>query len=350
MTEVEMAVEQQELPSMPAEGVVDMMLPRVLRDQDAESVISRRGALSSRLLAGIEADAQRIASSYPANEATEVFPTSLTNPQPQLSAPPPKRPMNHIPIQIPPYADNGAGVYKHCSSGDSVSSFDSDEEAAEVMETPPLTPCRPFSISSLASSAISTLTDPLNTFSALTPRNSLASDVVTVPESPPAKPSTLSEAAFATSLIARSLNYDLVYLLRVYVAPPETQDQYIPYSPLPPAPSITTKVMVSHGLPDPPPVFDAALHLRALRSLGGLVYKNPIQEGDEEADTVGYRTGILLPLSREAGGGGVVLAAFSGTERGEGEGDGEGANGEEVKFLKEFGETMGDVLMGADGV
>ena len=129
----------------------------------------------------------------------------------------------------------------------------------------------------------------------------------------------------------------------------------------PPPPSdegYYTRVLVAHGLPDPLPVFDANLHLRALRSVGGLVYQNPARS--EEEDDVGFRLGILLPLIRDneiendegevEGGGeecqsGIVLAAFTRKQDREAS---QPFTAEEVRCLREFGEAMKDILVKVD--
>lgn len=176
----------------------------------------------------------------------------------------------------------------------------------------------------------------------------------------------MAEASFATSIIARSLNYDLVYLLRVSpIRRPEMklyEDQTMT-----PVDNMYTKILVAHGLPDPLPTFDANLHLRALRSVGGLVYQNPAKSAEE--DDVGFRLGILLPLLRDGsepvdegycsattinGGfqtasdtctGGIVLAAFT---RKEGKEASQPFTADEVRCLREFGEAMKDILLRVD--
>lgn len=260
------------------------------------------------------------------------------------------------------------------------------------MPTPPHTPSRPFSISTAASLSFSRTFNPTPA-----PPNSLvdtrssspaAEETVVVqtrykqnrpppihtpgprevPLQMPFSPgpiTSMAEASFATSIIARSLNYDLVYLLRVSpVRCPEMQlyeDRIIS-----PVDNMYTKILVAHGLPDPLPTFDANLHLRALRSVGGLVYQNPARSHEE--DDVGYRLGILLPLLRDGsepidegycsattinGGfqsadtctGGIVLAAFTRKEDREGN---QPFTADEVRCLREFGEAMKDILLRVD--
>ncbi|KAH0608264.1 uncharacterized protein H6S33_002316 [Morchella sextelata] len=253
-----------------------------------------------------------------------------------------------------------------------------------TMPTPPHTPSRPFSISTAASLALSySHTFSPSPVASPTTTTAAAADGATIithhphphphPRGPPPPPATpgpitsMAEASFATSIIARSLNYDLVYLLRVSpVRSPEPQlyDDATACA----TDNMYTKILVAHGVPDPLPVFDAALHLRALRSAGGLVYRNPARSSEE--DDVGYGLGILLPLVRDQRGevadegycsggsgmvggggggdgcaGGIVLAAFTK------EGGREGAplfTADEVHCLREFGEAMKDILVRVD--
>lgn len=133
--------------------------------------------------------------------------------------------------------------------------------------------------------------------------------------------------------------------------------------------AIATKVLVAHGLPDPAPVFDAQLHLRALRSVGGLIFQNPTsptgsnhhghhhqhshshassEHSDySETEAQGYQLGILLPLMRDTTNeeecmGGIVLAAFARKV------NEPKIRADEVRFLREFGEAMKDILVKAD--
>ncbi|CAZ86124.1 unnamed protein product [Tuber melanosporum] len=179
---------------------------------------------------------------------------------------------------------------------------------------------------------------------------------------------SLAESSFATSIIARSLNYDFVYLLRV--SPVTSQEpRILPFEQEYAGDNFHTKVLVAHGLPNPLPVFDANLHLRALRSVGGLVYQNPAKSQDE--DDVGFSSGILLPLLRDGidnspdegyssatttiGGGfqqsettctgGIVLAAFTRKDEGDHRPP---FTADEVRCLREFGEAMKDILLRVD--
>lgn len=260
------------------------------------------------------------------------------------------------------------------------------------MPTPPHTPSRPFSISTTVSFSFGHTFNPT-----ATPTNSL---IVARTSSPPAEgmsiPQTrgkqnklppiytpgprevplqmpfspgpitsMAEASFATSIIARSLDYDLVYLLRVSPVRCHEMQLYDDQT-VSPIDNMYTKILVAHGLPDPLPTFDANLHLRALRSVGGLVYQNPARSHEE--DDVGFRLGILLPLLRDGsepadegycsatainGGfqgadtctGGIVLAAFTKKEDREGN---QPFTADEVRCLREFGEAMKDILLRVD--
>lgn len=162
------------------------------------------------------------------------------------------------------------------------------------------------------------------------------------------------EASFAMSLIARSLGFNLVYLLRVSPIRPDIFDNELAGH------GLHTEVLVSYGMPQPEPVFDSALHLRALRSDGGLMYSNQNKVPKDQG--CGYQLGILLPLHRDeslppcakagsyhAGArsriltspppcrGGIVLCAF--TRSG-----GEAFSPEEVRLFREFGAALWDVL------
>jgi len=123
---------------------------------------------------------------------------------------------------------------------------------------------------------------------------------------------TYDEASFATSIIARSLGFDLVYLLRVCPIRPDICDSELSGH------GLHTQILASHGMPEPEPAFDGTLHLRALRSDGGLVYSNQNKVPKDEG--CGYQVGVLLPLHREhgdfdwykgGGGGGAVPLSLS---------------------------------------
>jgi len=257
------------------------------------------------------------------------------------------------------------------------------------MPTPPHTPSRPFSFTN--NSRPLNLTAPPNTVGETSSRDALEEgpgDYQARYKQKPLPPiqtpgprevplqipfssgpiTSLAEPSFATSIIARSLNYDFVYLLRV--SPVTSQEpKILPFEQEYVGDNFHTKVLVAHGLPNPLPVFDANLHLRALRSVGGLVYQNPAKSQDE--DDVGFRSGILLPLLRDgidnnsdegyssattatgkglqqsetACTGGIVLAAFT---RKDERGSLPPFTADEVRCLREFGEAMKDILLRVD--
>lgn len=259
------------------------------------------------------------------------------------------------------------------------------------MPTPPHTPSRPFSLTANNSGPLN-LTAPPNSVNEASSQGALEEEPAghqarykqrkplppiqtpgprEVPLQIPFSPgpiTSLAEPSFATSIIARSLNYDFVYLLRV--SPVTSQEpRILPFEQEYAGDNFHTKVLVAHGLPNPLPVFDANLHLRALRSVGGLVYQNPAKSRDE--DDVGFRSGILLPLLRDgidnspdegyssattttgkgfqqsetACTGGIVLAAFT---RKDGRDSLPPFTADEVRCLREFGEAMKDILLRVD--
>jgi hypothetical protein len=187
----------------------------------------------------------------------------------------------------------------------------------------------------------------------------------------PGPVSSLAEAGFALSLIASTLNYDLVYLLRVRPNPKWEGTEFTEFE------SLSTRILVAHGLPQPEPVFDPLIHLRALRSEGGVIYQNPNQGSDDVEDDLEYGVGVLLPLlrdnidepplicttnaddtEREAErvaltaakletysrcNGGIVLAAFKKQP-----GPGHEFSNEEVAYLREMGSGMKDIFINGD--
>ncbi|KAK4331991.1 GAF domain containing protein [Rhodotorula toruloides] len=102
----------------------------------------------------------------------------------------------------------------------------------------------------------------------------------------------------ATKMLAKSLELELVYLAALDIALASSTDPSA--SPL--------RILSSHGLPHPPPSFDPALHLKALRAPeGGLIYKNPRYSPSAAAS---YASGIMLPVL-EVRRVGFVLCAYS---------------------------------------
>lgn len=167
------------------------------------------------------------------------------------------------------------------------------------------------------------------------------------------------------TVVAQALRYDLVYLLRLRSSIRQPCP-LLPHARERDSLEISTKLLLAHGLPHPPPIFDAGLHLRALRSVGGLIYQNPAESGDVD-DQVGFKLGILLPLVKdeevvrhiedgvdedvdegygsyappEICRGGIVLAAFTRRKRG----SEAPFAADEVRFLREFGDALRGILV-----
>ncbi|RPB27657.1 hypothetical protein L211DRAFT_834515 [Terfezia boudieri ATCC MYA-4762] len=173
-------------------------------------------------------------------------------------------------------------------------------------------------------------------------------------------PKTYDEASFATSIISRCLGFDLVYLLRVCPIRSDICDSELSGH------GLHTQILASHGMPKPEPAFDGTLHLRALRSDGGLAYSNQNKVPKDEG--CGYQTGVLLPLHREnedfdwyeGGGGtdtlsplplhgivtksplcrrGIVLCGFTWAV-----GESSSFSSEKVRLFREFGWALWDTL------
>jgi hypothetical protein len=360
MTEFEMAMEERD----------DVRRSRITSTEpDAVSFISRRGRLSQKLLQGIEENAEKMPSSpsvYLPGETSEELMDSPTVPErPQDSMVARRRTLPE-PVAVPSTASSartkvvtpqpqpfppprtssrGAPSTSHSahpsislSQRASISALPSSRGGVMVQSTPRYKQHRPL--------PIFTTPHQRNPSTPITPR---------IPASP-GSITSMVEATYATSLIARSLDYDFVYLLRVTSFPAAGNDSpLVPKDPYKEKVAVTTRVLVAHGLPDPPPIFDASLHLRALRSVGGLIFQNPVGE-DSDRDDVGYQLGILLPLARDCGEGvgvpapegakcvgGIVLAAFARKACEE-----PAFRADEVRFLREFGEAMRDILIKAD--
>ena len=84
----------------------------------------------------------------------------------------------------------------------------------------------------------------------------------------------------ACKMLAKALGFSLVYLVALDLTPGVAP---------------TLKVLASHGLTNPAPSFDPALHLKALRAPeGGLLYRNP--RFDPTGDTTAYASGLMIPI------------------------------------------------------
>ncbi|ODQ50981.1 hypothetical protein SAICODRAFT_9310 [Saitoella complicata NRRL Y-17804] len=172
---------------------------------------------------------------------------------------------------------------------------------------------------------------------------------------------TLPPAQLAVQLIAQTLRLDFVYILRI--SPQRNQANTSGATSrggrggnnliVDAAAGITTELLAEVGMPRPPPVFDGSLHLRALRSDGGLIYQNPDNDEGDNTDPAAFKVGILMPLWREGGTRteqvlksktGAVLAGFTRKMRP----TGLGFTADEVRYVREFGQTMKEVLAGPD--
>jgi len=364
MTEFEMVMEDRDM--LRQHQPTKIVGQTKVTDSDSESVISRRGLLSIKILKGIEENAEKMppVSPFLAGEASEVLldsPTVPTRPQDSFVARPKLKDINtsrEEPMLPPPETPN--------------SIRDDDFELRSSPRRQPestISPTSPSTFLSYSSalpspstlpSSISTTTPrykqhrPLPIFP--TPHPAISTNTRLPVQSPatpriPTSPDSITsmvEATYATSLIARSLDYDFVYLLRVTSTHTYTSP-LVPIDPNLRKSEISTKVLVAHGLPDPPPIFDGGLHLRALRSIGGLIFQNPVREDSEDEDDVGYQLGILLPLVRDCeceeneSMGGIVLAAFARKACAE-----PALRADEVRFLREFGEALRDIFVKAD--
>jgi hypothetical protein len=368
MTEFEIAVEERALLKQHTPSSI-AGLKKVL-ERDAGSLYSRRGRLSTKLLESIEEKAQN-------KQDVEQPPSEWRSDSPTV---PLRRQSSFVTSGSSSVLDLETPIQQPHSV----------EYPAAIILMPPQTPSRPFAVPQTGREYTPSLSPRPEPLTPAPPRRDGDADrygrprraTVTrapnldtsVPRSPSPlakSPSTttahgsimsVTEATFAISLIARSLDYDFVYLLRVASTTNATSPSHRRRETHTPTSAVTARILVAHGLPSPPPVFDANLHLHALRSLGGLIFQNPVNENSKE-DNVGYQSGILLPLCRdsvdgtplEGGdsggvawsnvGGGIVLAAFAQKAA---------ANSyvpfrvEEVRFLTEFADAMRDILVRAD--
>ncbi|EMR09051.1 hypothetical protein PNEG_02823 [Pneumocystis murina B123] len=160
---------------------------------------------------------------------------------------------------------------------------------------------------------------------------------------------TSHPSVFATHVIACTLGLDLVYIVQILPNNStflkfQKNDNELP--------NVYLDIVASWGLPNPPPVLDPALHLRALRSEGGLIYRNPLHLNE---DCLDYKVGILVPLWRDdinesntenslkellsKSSSGVVLAGFAKKER-----TSKGFSSDEIQYLRKFGGVLEKVL------
>ncbi|GJN92025.1 hypothetical protein Rhopal_005053-T1 [Rhodotorula paludigena] len=91
----------------------------------------------------------------------------------------------------------------------------------------------------------------------------------------------------AVRMLAKSLELELVYIASLDLATLANEGTLA-------TTGSKLRILASHGLPHPPPSFDPALHLKALRAPeGGLIYKNP---RFVPSATSSYAAGILIPV------------------------------------------------------
>lgn len=114
----------------------------------------------------------------------------------------------------------------------------------------------------------------------------------------------------ATRMLARALSLSLVYLVSLDLSAEEP----------------TLRLLSSHGLSSPPPSFDPALHIKALRAPeGGLLYQNSRSAEERLAGGhEGYAAGLLIPVMevrRRTGSVGYVLSGYAESDRAFGEKD-----------------------------
>lgn len=104
-----------------------------------------------------------------------------------------------------------------------------------------------------------------------------------------------TEAAEMITLMAQTLGWDFLYVLRILPGyPKEAEASRGEYD------KLFAQLLVAHGCPDPPPTFCYSLHLRALESAGGFVYRDTGK--DQSCNRVGFKVGVMLPLSRDTDG------------------------------------------------
>ncbi|QSL65706.1 hypothetical protein MERGE_003019 [Pneumocystis wakefieldiae] len=160
---------------------------------------------------------------------------------------------------------------------------------------------------------------------------------------------TSHPSVFATHVIACTLGLDLVYIVQIL----PSNSTFLKFQKNEgELPNVYLDILASWGLPNPPPVLDPALHLRALRSEGGLIYRNPLHLNE---DCLDYKVGILVPLWRDdinesntenslkellsKSTSGVVLAGFAKKER-----TSKGFSSDEIQYLRKFGGVLEKVL------
>lgn len=133
--------------------------------------------------------------------------------------------------------------------------------------------------------------------------------------------STQKKFDTATRMLLKALSFDLVYLAKLSLSPPSTT--------LPPS----LDILSSSGMPRPQPRFDPELHLSALHSSNGLLFRTAEQTSNREA----YQTGLLMPIisMRKVG---YLLCAFTKDERRE-------VGERELRWIGKFAEELEGVVL-----
>ncbi|KAA1115223.1 hypothetical protein PGT21_033719 [Puccinia graminis f. sp. tritici] len=144
------------------------------------------------------------------------------------------------------------------------------------------------------------------------------------------KPKMRKVFDLATKLIGETLDLSLVYLTAVV---PHGESSELG----------RTLIISGHNIPIPVPIFDAGLHLRALRAPeGGFLYQNPSVEESEEASlqprgsgTKPYASAMLLAVGTETqpNSGGFVLAGYTDDPK-------RVFGAEDVTFMKQFSQQL----------
>ncbi|BFZ63785.1 hypothetical protein YB2330_004917 [Saitoella coloradoensis] len=169
----------------------------------------------------------------------------------------------------------------------------------------------------------------------LSPGHTAAPGSVSAPASPKESKKPMQPPQLACHFIAKTLRLDFVYILHLLTeVRPVSSDQEGKKQ------RVKTHVLASVGMPTPPPVFDTGLHVRTLRSNGGLIYRN--EDEDSEMNVHPFKVGFLMPLWQDTPDSGVVLCGFSRSHRA----TGYGFTSDEIKYVKEFGQTLKNIRDG----
>jgi len=135
--------------------------------------------------------------------------------------------------------------------------------------------------------------------------------------------STQKKFDTATRMLLKALSFDLVYLAKL--SSPSTT---VPSS---------LDILSSSGMPRPQPNFDPELHLSALHSSNGLLFRTAELSNNRDA----YQTGLLMPIisMRKAG---YLLCAFTKDERRE-------IGERELRWIGKFAEELEGIVLTLGG-